>query len=319
MAASRLIRKNSSEGGGSTNNNNNNNNSGKTWRGESSSINLWNVRSYSAIQVPTACASMKIIPSNLPDAAVIPVSSNNTPAQKRSRRLSHPVSDPDNTPDVIQRISLKSTTTSTTTTTPQTHLNMDASTTPPPPSLKELRAQLGPVGRLIANAVEVGVTAAGSYLTGGMFGYMIGGVTNVPSFFQPLPPTTTLPKHNVFLPHKVQQRLVQLNSKAMSQAKSWAQLSAAFSGFHALTRVARGGVEDKWNNIIGSACTGAYLSRHQGPQAMLQSASSYAGITYLMDFMFHSTSNNSAGGDENHSRNGMNFKDTPISVEDRGY
>jgi len=68
MAASRLIRKNSSEGGGSTNHKNNNNNSGKTWRGESSSINLWNVRSYSAIQVPTACASMKIIPSNLPAA-----------------------------------------------------------------------------------------------------------------------------------------------------------------------------------------------------------------------------------------------------------
>ena len=60
---------------------------------------------------------------------------------------------------------------------------------------------------------------------------------------------------------EMQRRIGAMNSKATGQAKSWSQLSAAFSGFHALTRVCRGGVEDKWNGIVGSAFTGAYLNR----------------------------------------------------------
>ena len=61
---------------------------------------------------------------------------------------------------------------------------------------------------------------------------------------------------------EIQRRIGDWNSKAVIQGKSWGALSASFSGFHALVRVCRGGVEDRWNSIIGSAATGAYLSRH---------------------------------------------------------
>ena len=49
-----------------------------------------------------------------------------------------------------------------------------------------------------------------------------------------------------------------LNEKAFHSANDWGKLSAAFSGFYAL---ARGGKEDKWNNIIGSGAAGAIRSR----------------------------------------------------------
>ena len=132
------------------------------------------------------------------------------------------------------------------------------------PSLAEMRAQLGPIGLMIANAVEVGIATAGSYMSGGIFGYMIGGFMGVPNLFKdststglqmPPPPATNQ------LGGELQRRVGHWNSKALAQGKSWASLSASFSGFHALTRVCRGGVEDRWNSIIGSACAGAYLSR----------------------------------------------------------
>lgn len=132
------------------------------------------------------------------------------------------------------------------------------------PTLAEMRAQLGPIGLLIANAVEVGIATAGSYMSGGIFGYMIGGVMGVPTLFKgplnngqqpPLKPSSS------FNMGGIQRRIGDWNSKAFAQGKSWASLSASFSGFHALTRVCRGGVEDKWNSIIGSACAGAYLSK----------------------------------------------------------
>jgi import inner membrane translocase subunit TIM22 len=80
--------------------------------------------------------------------------------------------------------------------------------------------------------------------------------------------------------------LSNVNSKAVGSAKSWAQLSAAFSGFHALTRVVRGGKEDRWNGIVGAAMTGAFLNRQGGPQAMVQGASMYASFSYVLDVFF---------------------------------
>jgi len=141
-------------------------------------------------------------------------------------------------------------------------------------TIEEMRAQLGIFGKLLANSVEVGIITAGSYLSGGCFGYVMGGITGVPSLFrsngdgmslpppnknmQPLVPT---PPPQRGMGEKIKRRLVSINSKAVTQAKSWAHLSASLSAFHALTRVCRGSKEDKWNSIIGSACTGAYLSR----------------------------------------------------------
>ena len=136
-----------------------------------------------------------------------------------------------------------------------------------PRNLEEMRAQLGPVGLLVANAVEVGVTTASSYISGGLFGYFIGGAMGSPGLLRksaevggsgPAQMKSAAPNAGM---KEIQRRIGDWNSKALIQGKSWGAMSASFSGFHALTRVCRGGVEDRWNSIIGSAATGAYLSR----------------------------------------------------------
>ncbi len=126
------------------------------------------------------------------------------------------------------------------------------------PTIAEMRARLGPIGLLVANSVEVGIATASSYMSGGIFGYMIGAAMGVPSLFKE---SSEKANANLSQFNKIQGRIGNWNQKAFAQGKSWATLSASFSGFHALTRVCRGGVEDRWNSIIGSACAGAYLSR----------------------------------------------------------
>mmetsp|Transcript_13380 Transcript_13380/g.29044 ORF Transcript_13380/g.29044 Transcript_13380/m.29044 type:complete len:346 (-) Transcript_13380:84-1121(-) len=171
-------------------------------------------------------------------------------------------------------------------------------------SLEEMRARLGPMGKTIAGAVEVGIVTAGSYLSGGILGYVGGGLFGLGALFRPadsLPPpppsssvtgATPPPRPTGGKPPpkgfggEFRGRLSNVNSRAVGSAKSWAQLSAAFSGFHALTRVARGGKEDRWNGIVGSAMTGAFLNRQGGPQAMVQGASMYASFTYVLDVFF---------------------------------
>jgi len=198
------------------------------------------------------------------------------------------------------------------------------------PSLEEMRAELGIFGRLVANSVEVGIATAGSYVSGGCFGYFAGGIMGTPTLFRNTPPTPPPPPANGIIatpppidPNAAQNvgttignRIKALNTRAVTQAGSWAQLSAAFSGFHALTRVCRGGVEDKWNGIIGSAFTGAYLSRSGGPQAMVQGASTYMGFTYLVDVFFGTKEGSKQGGDGDESGT-FDFSDTPL--EDHGF
>lgn len=190
------------------------------------------------------------------------------------------------------------------------------------PSIEELRAQLGPIGRLVANSVEVGVTTAGSYMSGGLFGYLIGGATGVPGLFKNSAETaTTSATQNASANARgglseIQRRVGSWNSHAFARGKSWGEVSASFSGFHALTRAARGGVEDRWNGIVGSAFAGAYLSRKGGPQAMLQGAYSYAGFTYVLDVVFAKGAGKK-GGDMDDIDGEFAFTDTP--VDDRGY
>ena len=116
---------------------------------------------------------------------------------------------------------------------------------------------LGPIGKTIAGAVEVGIVSASSYLSGGILGYIIGGAMGSPILFRRLPPSSDV--SGGFQEFALKFKL--LNEKAFHSANDWGQLSAAFSGFHALCRVARGGKEDKWNNIIGSGAAGAFRSR----------------------------------------------------------
>lgn len=154
-----------------------------------------------------------------------------------------------------------------------------------PPSLDELRAQLGPIGILTSSAIELVVTTAGSYISGAMLGYVGGSVMGIPS--------TLLGKDFV---GGFSQRLSALHAKAFSSCKSWATLSAAFSGSHNFVRLCRGGNdEDGWNQIWGSFLAGAFLNRTGGPQAMVKGGASYAGFTYFIDKFMGSPSSTSSG------------------------
>lgn len=161
------------------------------------------------------------------------------------------------------------------------------------PSIEEMYASLGLFGRTMVGAVDVALVTVTSYLSGALLGYFGGGLFGVSALFRNsnAPPPGAESGMRVVDPNssflkEARGRLGNWNSKALSTGKSWGELSAAFSGFHALARVARGNVEDKWNSVLGSACTGAYMSRKGGPNAMVQGAATYASFTYLLDVFF---------------------------------
>jgi hypothetical protein len=147
-----------------------------------------------------------------------------------------------------------------------------------PPSLEELRAQLGPFALLVSNTIELTVITLGSFVSGGLLGYIGGGILNAPS--------TLFDK----TANGILSRFCMLHSKAWGTCKQWGMLSASFSGFHNFVRMCRGDVEDGWNSVWGSALTGAFLNRGGGPQAMFQGAATYAGFTYFLDKFFASPS-----------------------------
>lgn len=178
------------------------------------------------------------------------------------------------------------------------------------PSLDEIRASLGPIGRTIASGVEVGVVTAGSYISGGALGYGMGGLFGFKTLFTSSSTSSAASKSSTFT-HEMRQRVGDWNSNSLKQASQWAKLSAAFSGFHALSRVLRNGKEDKWNGIIGSAATGAYLSREAGPRAMIQGSASYAGITYLLDVFFGAGAPNSSRAGKDALNQEFQFTDVP--------
>lgn len=142
------------------------------------------------------------------------------------------------------------------------------------PSLEELRDELGPIGLLVSNTIELTVITVQSYITGGILGYIGGSLMSIPS--------TIFGKEM----GSIASRFAALHTNAVISFKSWSQLSAAFSGFNNFVRLARGDSEDGWNAVWGSALAGAFLNRSGGPQAMIQGGATYAGFTYVMEKMF---------------------------------
>mmetsp|Transcript_18093 Transcript_18093/g.28560 ORF Transcript_18093/g.28560 Transcript_18093/m.28560 type:complete len:259 (-) Transcript_18093:120-896(-) len=60
-----------------------------------------------------------------------------------------------------------------------------------------------------------------------------------------------------------------------TQGRTWGELGAAFTFFEGTARIIRQ-TEDKYNNLIAAFFAGCYLSRADGPRAMMQQ-----GLTYL--------------------------------------
>jgi hypothetical protein len=133
---------------------------------------------------------------------------------------------------------------------------------------------LGPVARLIVGSIQIVVTTGVEYVTGFLGGFILGGIVGFPGLFTPIGPNR--------VPNEFAQRLARMNSKAVRWGSTWAPISAVYGGCDAAVRVARGNVKDQWNTILSSAAAGAYFSRKGGPQAMLQGAAIYGGLTYLL-------------------------------------
>ena len=142
-------------------------------------------------------------------------------------------------------------------------------------TLEELRASLPLWAKFIANTIEVSFDTISSYISGGILGYGVGGVMNLPLFFK-----------TPHVPGQPFRGIRAVNAKAVSSGSKWGELNAAFSGFHAFARVARGGKEDRFNSIFSSFCTGAYLNRQQGTQAMIRNAATFASFTYMVETFF---------------------------------
>jgi len=178
-------------------------------------------------------------------------------------------------------------------------------------SLKALKQSMGPFARLVASTVEVSLATAEAFLSGGTMGFIGGGLFSLPSIFKELPPEELA---KIVANHKGKQGLVTklkyVNHKAFSAGKNWGTISASFTGFNVLVRVCRGDTEDRWNNIIGSACAGAFMSRASGPEAMLRSASTFAGITYLLDVI------GGGGGSQKTVRGPPEFDFTDYELEE---
>jgi len=285
-------------------------------RKDMNSINLWNLRSTSTLQLPPPDFTMtaSAASSSASESSLDKIATCTTRHNKGSRRRNV---------DDVDMISVTST--SNKVVEPLLDPNYG-------PSYQGMRAQLPPIVRLMLNSLEIGIITGGSYVSGGLFGYVVGGVMGTPNLFRnsqgfskgspPNQPSVGLPTNIGEIPpangfQEMKNRIGNWNSKALSKGNTWGQLSAAYSGFHALTKVCRGGVEDKWNGIIGSALTGAYVSREGGPQAMFQGATTYAGFTYLIDTFF------GAQGGRNGQLSGLDrdfdFKDTSVSQNERGF
>ncbi len=112
-------------------------------------------------------------------------------------------------------------------------------------------------------------------------------------------------------------RLAALHSKAIVSCKSWAVLSASFSGFNNFVRLCRGEDNDNgdnWNAVLGSAMTGAFLNRKGGMQAMIQGGATYAAFTYFLDKFFASPGH--GGARHQSQRRSSELMFTDIEIDD---
>ena len=134
------------------------------------------------------------------------------------------------------------------------------------PLLKTLNLK----GRIIANALELTLSTSSSYLSSFVLGYALTCMTSIPTIIKPSAPGLSWGIHQ----------------KSVINGRSWASLGACFSGFTTLSKLCRGGKEDKWNNINSSFFTGAILNRGNGWKSVLWGGVSYAGFSWGVDEFF---------------------------------
>jgi hypothetical protein len=127
-----------------------------------------------------------------------------------------------------------------------------------PMSTEEMYSQLGPIGKVVAGCVEITVSTLMEYCTGFFGGYVLGSITDVPSFvFKNVNEGQRLPFFQ-----ELSQRYGRMHAKSFRWAKTWGGISATFGGCRVATKVLRGGKEDEWNTVFSSAAAGAFFARN---------------------------------------------------------
>eukprot|EP00611_Tribonema_gayanum_P031294 TRINITY_DN8_c0_g1_i1.p1 TRINITY_DN8_c0_g1~~TRINITY_DN8_c0_g1_i1.p1 ORF type:complete len:233 (-),score=55.18 TRINITY_DN8_c0_g1_i1:152-850(-) len=124
----------------------------------------------------------------------------------------------------------------------------------------------GPVG----GAIEIGTTVAGSYISGGILGYVIGLGMGAAS--------------KGAMSGGMGGLFSTMGARGKQTAIAWGGITACFSGFTTAAKVIRSR-DDRWNQILGSCGTGAAMCKDKGPQAMLQGCVSYGAFAYILDML----------------------------------
>lgn len=117
---------------------------------------------------------------------------------------------------------------------------------------------LGPVGKVVASATELGIAIALNYAQGYLTGWFAGTVIGIPGFlFRPVEPGVP----QLFLT-EVKGRLGRMNTRSVRFGKQFGGISAIFKGSDVFVRRLRYGKNDEWNDILGSAIAGAIFARN---------------------------------------------------------
>jgi import inner membrane translocase subunit TIM22 len=151
----------------------------------------------------------------------------------------------------------------------------------------------------VENVIEVTMATAGSYLSAGILGYMIGlgmGTVQKGAFANGIPAAFKI-----------------MNAKGKEQGAKWGFISACFAGFGSAARAVRG-KEDRWNAILGSCGAGALMCEQKTPQAMLTGCVTYGFFSYMLDTLTGGSvagtaRKNSSGG----STDELDFVDVPVA------
>lgn len=156
-------------------------------------------------------------------------------------------------------------------------------TTVEPEFLQEPREvsfdDLGPIGKVVAAATELGVEIAWNYCQGYLTGFLAGTALGLPGFlFRSAEPGVS----QAFMA-EIKGRFVRMNSRSVRFGKSFGGISAIFKGSDVAVRRLRHGKSDEWNDILGSAIAGAIFARQEGPVGMAKGALLWGGMVYLLN------------------------------------
>jgi hypothetical protein len=147
---------------------------------------------------------------------------------------------------------------------------------------------LGPVGKVVASTTELGVAIVYNYCQGYLTGWFFGTFIGIPGLlFNKLNLEPGVQK--VFMT-EFKGRLGRMNTRSVRFGKNFGGVSSIFKGSDVAVRRLRYGKNDEWNDIFGSALSGAIFSRKEGPLGMAKGAILWGGMIYVLNGAGRSTS-----------------------------